>query len=292
MELWKTIKDTKVYKFICKLLDEIEKNHIFLIASGISFNVILYILPLLLMSVYVITLFFDPTFSINLIDKLLVEVLPQKLYDKSYFEAIKTEINFLFEYRSYFGLFGVLTILWLSSALVSSIRYGLNLIFQINEGKLSFLYRFKDMFVILVFTTLLLLYAFVLPILKITLNTINLIGVDLFHFQSSNFLIAIVTFATSTLLYLLIYLLVPSSNIGFKLITFSTLFTVLSQELFSYLFSFYITMFDSYGKVYGSLGVLIAIAMWLYYSSLILLFSSVLSKVIFGLKPTQNTQTI
>jgi membrane protein len=78
---------------------------------------------------------------------------------------------------------------------------------------------------------------------------------------------------------------VPSKNIGYKIIFTSTIITILFLELLSYLFSIYVEKFDSYGKVYGSLGIIIALAMWLYYSSLIILLSTIISKTIYNFKP-------
>lgn len=281
MTILEKIEDNPIYKFFEKIYTETSKAHIFLIASGISFNILLYVIPLMLMVVYVITIFFEAEYSLKLIDKLLKEALPRKLYNKEYFEIIKTEINYLFEYRSYFGIFGIAIILWLSSALVSSLRYGLNLIFEIKEGTFGFLYRFKDVFVTILFTILILLYAFVLPILKLVLNFIDQIEFEFIRYYLSGFVINSITISIAVVLYLLIYRLVPSRNIGLKLIISSTTLTVLFQELFSYFFTIYIDQFNSFGKVYGSLGIIIAIAVWLYYSSLIILFSSILSKVIF-----------
>lgn len=282
MTIIEKIENNPIYKFFERIYTETSKAHIFLIASGISFNILLYVIPLLLMVVYVITIFFEPEYSLKLIDKLLKEALPRKLYSREYFKIIETEINYLFEYRSYFGIFGIAIILWLSSALVSSLRYGLNLIFEIKEGTFGFLYRFKDVFVTILFTILILLYAFVLPILKLVLNFIDQIEFEFIRYYLSGFVINSITISIAVVLYLLIYRLVPSRNIGFKLIISSTTLTVLFQELFSYLFTIYIVEFNSFGKVYGSLGIIIAIAVWLYYSSLIILFSSILSKVIFS----------
>jgi membrane protein len=276
-----------IYRFLEHIYDEADKNHVYLIASGISFNILLYVVPLLLLVVYVITIFFEPEFAIKIISKLIKEALPRKIYSKELITNMREEINYLFEYRALFGFFGVFTILWISSALVSSLRYGLNLIFEVKESKLGIVYRFKDMLLTLMFTILILLYSFILPGLKLVLSLISQIDLEVVRYYLSGFVINSLTLSISIILYVMIYRLVPSKNIGYKIIFTSTIITILFLELLSYLFSIYVEKFDSYGKVYGSLGIIIALAMWLYYSSLIILLSTIISKTIYSFKPKE-----
>jgi membrane protein len=59
---------------------------------------------------------------------------------------------------------------------------------------------------------------------------------------------------------------------GGSLSLFGSVFATLDVHmLVSYLFSFYITNFGTYNKVYGSIGAMIAMMVWIYMISVILL---------------------
>jgi membrane protein len=68
-----------------------------------------------------------------------------------------------------------------------------------------------------------------------------------------------------------IYYFAPALHNRWKFISFGSVFATLMSILVSYLFSFYITNFGTYNKVYGSIGAMIAMMVWIYMISVILL---------------------
>jgi membrane protein len=61
----------------------------------------------------------------------------------------------------------------------------------------------------------------------------------------------------------------------------STGISVIAIELARYIFAWYISSISNYGKFYGTYAVIISMAVWLYYSSLIILLSAEISKFIY-----------
>ena len=55
-------------------------------------------------------------------------------------------------------------------------------------------------------------------------------------------------------------------------------------ELSRHLFAWYISTVTDYGKFYGTYAVIVSIAIWVYYSSLIILLSAELGKYIYDNK--------
>jgi len=93
-------------------------------------------------------------------------------------------------------------------------------------------------------------------------------GISLFLLTFGKFIILL-------LLFLLgissIYYYGSSGATKFRFISAgSTLATLLSM-LLSWGFAFFVNNFSTYNKVYGSIGTLIVIMLWLYYNSLVLL---------------------
>lgn len=57
----------------------------------------------------------------------------------------------------------------------------------------------------------------------------------------------------------------------FKFISAGSTLATLLTILLSFGFAFYVNNFASYNKIYGSIGTLIVIMLWLYFNSLVLL---------------------
>lgn len=77
--------------------------------------------------------------------------------------------------------------------------------------------------------------------------------------------------AVMILLFGLLYNVIPSRRLGFMEVWPGALFACVGWIATSLLFQYYINHFGSYTKTYGSLGGVIALLIWLYISSLILL---------------------
>lgn len=69
-----------------------------------------------------------------------------------------------------------------------------------------------------------------------------------------------------------------------KIIILSTAISVGGIEIARYLFAWYISSVSNYGKFYGTYAVIISMAVWIYYSSLIILLAAEVSKFIYDKK--------
>jgi membrane protein len=81
----------------------------------------------------------------------------------------------------------------------------------------------------------------------------------------------IVLFVLFLIAISVIYYFAPALHNKWKFISFGSVFATLLSILVSYLFSFYITNFGTYNKIYGSIGAMIAMMVWIYMISVILL---------------------
>jgi membrane protein len=93
-----------------------------------------------------------------------------------------------------------------------------------------------------------------------------------------------VSLTTSFLLIYFIYRWVPNQRIPRKPRIFATISTVIMIELSRHLFAWYLSSVSNYGKFYGTYAVIVSIAVWVYYSSLIILLSAELGKFIYDMK--------
>ena len=82
----------------------------------------------------------------------------------------------------------------------------------------------------------------------------------------------------------LLYYLAPNLKVKWKILSPGTIFSSIFIIITSVLFSYYISNFASYNQIYGSIGTLIIILLWIYFNSIILLTGFEINVSIFASK--------
>src|SRR6056300_1335241 len=141
---WETIKNAwRTFELFEERLD---RHHTFMLASGIAFNILLYLLPLFLILVVIVRMFFGEQGIIQIFHNIMLEFLPPTSDTYNLIDTISKEIEVLVSYSSLFGIIGGVSLLWLSSLLISSFRNALNVIFNLKSRHI-FLYSYAFPFI-------------------------------------------------------------------------------------------------------------------------------------------------
>ncbi len=274
----------KIYDFIYVLIERLDNHHVFLLAAGIAYSILLYLLPLFLVSVFVVSKLVDPVILIDTLQRLATEMLPPTEQTSRFLQTVIYEVNDIFNKSSLAGWIGVFVLLWVSSAFFAALRSGLNIVFEIPTPKIFILYKLKDILVTIVLTLLLLISSFIFPV-------ISIIRVYLLQFIPhqiawlfSWLTVSMVTLVTSFVFFYLLFRYVPNARIPRKVRLISTLLSVFLIEISRNIFAWYLSSLSNFGRFYGSYAVVASIALWIYYMTLIILISAELSKYLYDLK--------
>lgn len=84
------------------------------------------------------------------------------------------------------------------------------------------------------------------------------------------FLAQAVSLALTALMFTLIYKIIPNCPVDWRKAAAGGIFAGAAFEIAKYLFALYLAHFGNYNKVYGSLGAIVSLMIWAYYSSFIL----------------------
>jgi membrane protein len=266
---------------ITELNERMDKHHTFMLAAGIAFNLIIYMIPLFLLIIYLVQVFFDISSLSDIIEKLLTDYLPPTQDNVSLVHTIIDEVGLIVEHAAFFGWIGGLGLLWISSFLVSSLRISLNKIFDIKANHFFIVYWLQDILLTVIISILILVYSYALPIVNFIVDLVNSFSPAFLEGILSNLLITIAGIVTSFLLFLFIFRFMPNKRLPRFVLFLSTGISVIAIELARYIFAWYISSISNYGKFYGTYAVIISMAVWLYYSSLIILLSAEISKFIY-----------
>ncbi len=90
------------------------------------------------------------------------------------------------------------------------------------------------------------------------------------------------------LLFLLLYKWAPNCRLRLKQVLPGALVASFGWAVTSHLFSFYVTNFASYTRVYGGIGGIIILLLWLYISSMIILLGGELNATLYYFKTGQK----
>ncbi len=273
-----------IYRIVDIFFGRISKHHIFLISAGISFNMLLYSIPLFLIALYIVNLIFDYSEISETIENFLLNLLPPTSSAKEIIHTIVEEIRIIGDRSKLFGWIGIFVLLWISSTLLNAIRNALNLIFGIKTEKIFIIYRLKDILLTIILTILIFISSYIVPISSFILSFIKDIFPDLINSLISQFWFKSLYFISSFFFFFFLFRFVPNERLPRLVRLIATTISVIVIELSRYGFAWYLTTVSDYGKFYGAYAVIVSTAIWIYYFNLIILLSAELSQYIYDLR--------
>lgn len=231
-------------------------------AAAITYYLLLSIFPLLVIAVAVLGLLArDDAFQAQVVDE-VVRQLPSGSGVRRQVEEI---IGGIARPRSgLFGLFALLGALWTASGVFGALRRALNNAFDVPMKRSFFRGRLHDL--ASVFAVIVLVIAS--TGLTVTLALIRAYLSQWFDgFLSSAgwwlvylFLPLVLSFT----FFLLVYRLIPNHTLGWRDLRIGALIAAVGFETAKALFTLYLTTFASYTQLYGALGGLIALLVFIF----------------------------
>lgn len=262
-----------LFRILAIFRQKIQNDDIFERAYGVAFNLTLSVFPAI---IFFFTLLpYLPFIEEMQIMDFLREVLPPSVYTT----ANSTIRDILSRPRSGLLSFGVVFAFYLATNGMRSLMTAFNRIFKTRESRTFLKTRVMATLLTLIMTLMLLASVALLVFGQFTIKWLYHQAAILEAYEF--YLILILRFLIMLLGFLLsisaIYYLAPSIQDRWKFISpGSTLAAILCLAA-SFLFSTYITDFGTYNKLYGSIGALIALMIWLYMLSVIILLGFTLN---------------
>jgi membrane protein len=251
---------------------QIKKGNLGLISAGVAFFTMLSLFPALAALVAILSLIADPAVVIAQLEE-VQGLMPEEVYrilKARIVSMVSTSSNTL-------GWAGVLSIsfaLFSARAGVGALMQGLNAVYgQDNRGSLRHFLRAVLLTISLVAVGIVALLALVVA--PLVLAFIPLGAASAFLADALRWTIAVaVIFAGIGLLYRF----GPNrTSKGISWVTPGSIFAATSWALVSIAFSYYVANFGNYNEIYGSIGAVIAMLIWLWISSFLVLLGAALN---------------
>jgi membrane protein len=264
----------KAYKYTDEFLERASRHHLYILAAGIAFNILLYLIPMFWVTIYILGFFISEEDVSLVIQDIVYELLPPTESTRSLLSDILKEVGTLFSDVGFLGLISVIILLWLSSILISGFRHALNSIYKLESKEFFLVYRLKDILLTIVITVLVIIYAYLVPLSSFAVNFFDGLLPDSISDFMSQVILTLSTLISSFVLFYFIFRWVPNIRIERRSRLIATGASVLMIELARHVFAWYITALTDYGKFYGTYGVIISVALWVFYSAIIILMAA------------------
>ncbi|NYF26299.1 YihY/virulence factor BrkB family protein [Sporosarcina sp. JAI121] len=270
--------------FLKELLVRIKKVDVTGLGSQLAFFFLLSLFPLL---IFVMTLL--PFLNL---DQDQIFLLIRDYAPDSVGMLIEDTIGDILKNRNG-GLLsiGIVATIWSASKGMNALTKALNRSYFTEESRSFFVARGMSV----VFTVMLiavLIVALVLPVFgqQIGVLVFSYLGLEegfLLLWGSLRWILPPVLIFS---VFSLVYWLVPNLKIYYKSVIPGALFATIGWILTSLAFSYYVSNYGNYSNTYGSIGAIIVLMMWLYFSAIILMLGGQLNAVMTERKQAKDAK--
>ena len=192
--------------------------------------------------------------------------------------VMKTVADSLIQWRGLAGVVGIIALLLSMRKLVFSVRKGFRQIW--GTEKLGFVK--KNLIGIMGSLIMVLVVIAIFVMTYLTSQAISWLSQRVGAIASSFFLLLgmLISAAMFVVLLAVLYRTVPEDKPGLKEALWGGLFAGASIEIFTYVFNIYLSKVSKTQAIYGSVGVVLGLLLWLYFTGLMIFFGAEVVKVL------------
>ncbi len=260
-----------LYKFIKIFAANLEKDEIMDRANGVAYNFVLAIFPtviFLFTLIPYISAYFPEIDTANIM-RYLGEYLPPSMYDV----ISSTVMDILGKQRGGLLTFGFVFAAFLATNGMMALMRAFNACYQTVEKRSFIRMRLTAAGLTMLLSLVLFSAVLLLVVGEIMINSLThelrLEGYALYGLLLLRFAVIFIVFFFAVSF---IYYFGPAIHYNWRFFSWGSFLATLACLAISYGFSYYVTNFGSYNKVYGSIGVLIAVMIWIQLLTIVLLF--------------------
>jgi len=275
-----------IYDVTIFFIKGLEEGAITTRASSLAFNFFLAFFPSIIVFFTLI-----PYIPINGFQDTLMEILSNILPPSTNTVTFETMQDIINNQRGGLLSIGFLLALYFSTNGMSSLIQAFNSSYHIRENKSIIKQQILSLALtlilsILVFLTILLIIfgkATIMYLIEYQIINENTV----FILNSAKWIILFVMFFLGITT---IFNLGPAIKSKIKIFSPGAIFATIFIVITSIAFSYYIDNFSQYNKIYGSIGTLMIILLWIYFNAIILLTGFELNASIFNAKKNLNNK--
>ncbi|MBI5472158.1 MAG: YihY/virulence factor BrkB family protein [Ignavibacteriae bacterium] len=270
-----------IWFYIARIARKLVEEDILFLASGLAFNGILTMIPIMLLSASALGIFLNSSqAAINQLNDILNAIFPPQPFATNIKESIVAVISEIVDYRRSIGVFGALVLLWTATSLFDALRSVLHRIYHLKRTRGLLVSLMHDVF--FVFLIFVLFVASNFSIWVFTLGeklaeSIPAIKTLQLSWFSEVLPTTIVVILTAVMFYI-IYRYIPDIKPPRPAGIISTITTTLLWVVSGKIFAVYLSRFSAIGTIYGPYAFILVLLIWIYYSSIIFVIGGIVGQ--------------
>lgn len=280
---WSTLKD-----YVVRVYEKADDDNIFVLASGLTFSILVAAVPFLFIVVSLISLTLEraaqsagiePVEQLRRYLDLIVPVIGEGGAEGR--NLPEEVISWVTSRGQAIGLISFVAFVWFSTRLFASIRAVLREVFDLRQSRGLIQGKIFDAEMVLVSSVLIILNIGITVVLNFAkARGFEFLGLSQEHIGLVERVSAQVTaFSFIFLLFLLLYKYVPARRVPWRMAVAAALFTAICWEILKFGFAVYLTQLADYRSIYGGIATLVVVVIWLYYLSIVFVLGAEVAQV-------------
>ena len=251
---------------IKKVIQKFKEKKIFTLASSVAFYAFLSLFPFFILVISFSSLFLK--------EALIQEKIRNyfRIFPRSVADTFVGNIESMLESGEVFSMISFVFLLYFSFKVFSHLEEALSIIFGTTKIRIGWVEKLKA-FLFFLFTALLLLVLFILEGAFLLLAS-NLEKIPIIR---SYYIILVGNFIAEASFFSFSYKYFSLKKLRFKNLVIGGIVAAVLWEILKHIFGIYIASINRYLIIYGSIGSIILLQLWLYYSFLVYLFGAEIS---------------
>ncbi len=267
--------------YVARIGKKLVEEDILFLASGLAFNGILTMIPIMLLSASALGVFLNSSqAAITQLNDILNTIFPPQPFATSIKDSIVAVISDIVDYRRSIGIFGALVLLWTATSLFDALRSVLHRIYHLKRTRGLLVSLLHDVF--FVFLIFVLFIASNLSIWVFSLGerlaesvpALKTLQLSWFSETVPTFIVVILT----AMMFYIIYRYIPDTKPPKLAGIISTITTTLLWVISGKIFALYLSRFSAIGKIYGAYAFILVLLIWIYYSSIIFIIGGIVGQ--------------
>jgi membrane protein len=272
----------------------IDEHHVLLLAGGLAFSLFVCIIPFILIIFSVLGNFLDSEAVQFQISTLIDTIIPYGQYSDFVKVIIFKRIDEFVEYKTIAGIVGGFGLLFAASGLFSSMRTILNKVFAVETDVNVIIGKLRDFALVLMVLIIFFATTISMPFINLIFQFANTF--EFLNFLQTGFiehiLLSLFSLSLIYIVFAILYLAVPVKRIGRRAVFVSAFWAAVLWEAAKQLFEFYILNYAAYGKIYGAYALVVVVAFWIYYSSVVFIIGAEIGRLYYERKYLISTKAV
>ncbi len=238
--------------------------------SGLTFSIFTCIVPFVLIVFSVVGMVVDKPAVISQISHFIHTLIPYERSSSYIEEIVRARVNEFRIFKTWTGSLGIFGLLFAASGLFSSMRTILNTTFRVPHGRNVIIGKLYDFALIFLVAIFFLFFVMIFPALGIALNFLNRFAViEKIYQVFASIGLGLISFSVIYFMFFILYFLIPDERPKRRVAAVSAFWAAILWEIAKEGFGYYIAHSVTLTRVYGTYIFIVALALWLYYSSLV-----------------------